>query len=410
MLGRSPSIAIIGSALYGNQGAAAMLVTSLQELSKTYPNAEFSLLSLYPELDHQKNKFRNLTVYNAKPLYLTFVIIPLAVCWKILPFLRHLFTRNNSLRALAEADIILDQGGITFVDGRGAFLIYNVASLLPGVVMSRKIIKCSQAIGPFKNFTNRLAAKYFLPRMYHIFARGNQTALYLKTLGLTNFSVAADYSFLLQTLPKERAKVDKLFKQLKVIPGDKLVGISPSSVVDKKCHKLGIDYPEVLISFIEWLSKNGYNTIIIPHSVRKDGKLHNNDLPLARQLFNAVKIKKDVQLIEENMSPAELRYIISKCGLLVASRFHAMVSGLASGVPTIVIGWSHKYQEVIDMFDVSISSIAYTNLTNDKLQTTFQETYQIRSNLRKKLNQSMESVIKSAQNNTSVILEAIEQE
>jgi len=35
---------------------------------------------------------------------------------------------------------------------------------------------------------------------------------------------------------------------------------------------------------------------------------------------------------------------------MVTSRFHAMVSGLATCTPTVVLGWSHKYREVLSDF------------------------------------------------------------
>ncbi len=42
--------------------------------------------------------------------------------------------------------------------------------------------------------------------------------------------------------------------------------------------------------------------------------------------------------------------IVKLLDLLITSRFHAMVFGLRLAVPTIVIGWSHKYFEVMMFF------------------------------------------------------------
>jgi polysaccharide pyruvyl transferase WcaK-like protein len=47
---------------------------------------------------------------------------------------------------------------------------------------------------------------------------------------------------------------------------------------------------------------------------------------------------------------AELRRLVADARVLVTSRFHAMISGLATATPTIVLGWSHKYREVLDLF------------------------------------------------------------
>lgn len=404
---QKPKIVIIGSSLYGNQGAAAMLMTSIQELSKPYPQAQFNLLSLYPTIDSQKNNFQNLGVTNAKPLYLGLVIIPLAIGWKFLPFARRLIVKNASVRALIEADVILDQGGITFVDGRGLFLIYNIASILPGLILGKKIVKCSQALGPFNHFTNRLTAKYFLPRMYHILARGDKTAEHLRTLGLSNFSVAADYSFLLEITANERANAERVYKDKGIKLDGKLIGISPSAVVNKKCQKLGIDYRLVLTELIDWLNTQGFGVIIIPHSLRRDGKKHNNDLPLAQDLYSRISNKKKVALVDADMTPGELRYIISKCDLFITSRFHAMVSSLATGVPPIVIGWSHKYQEVIDMFKIDSKAVAHDQLNLESLQKIVDEADTQADKIRQQLKNDLNRIQSSAGKNTAFIMKAI---
>ena len=76
--------------------------------------------------------------------------------------------------------------------------------------------------------------------------------------------------------------------------------------------------------------------------------------------------------------------------MLVASRFHAMVSGLAAGVPTMLVGWSHKYAEVLD----------YADLTDGNLRRLFErlerEENQVRRQLQKHLPTVVESSLKNA--------------
>jgi coenzyme F420 hydrogenase subunit beta len=47
-----------------------------------------------------------------------------------------------------------------------------------------------------------------------------------------------------------------------------------------------------------------------------------------------------------------LRALISRGDALVTSRFHAMISALATTTPVLVVGWSHKYAEVLREFDL----------------------------------------------------------
>ena len=50
--------------------------------------------------------------------------------------------------------------------------------------------------------------------------------------------------------------------------------------------------------------------------------------------------------------------------VLVTSRFHAMISGLATSTPTVVVGWSHKYREVLDDFGLSSLGLDSSALNN----------------------------------------------
>jgi colanic acid/amylovoran biosynthesis protein len=51
-------------------------------------------------------------------------------------------------------------------------------------------------------------------------------------------------------------------------------------------------------------------------------------------------------------SPFRLKAILGGARLVVASRYHAVVGALSSGVPTAVIGWAHKYEMLLTDFGV----------------------------------------------------------
>lgn len=404
---------IIGSALSGNKGAAAMLESSLQTLGGKYPDAEFVLLSMYPEEDAKLNVYPNLTILPASVQYIGLVLNPLALLYKILPPFRGLILKNKQLRAIKESDALLDQGGITFTDGRELFLLYNVASILPAIFVRTKVIKCAQALGPFNNPINKFVSKLILPKVSLIIARGQKTYEYLQTLNLNNVVLATDYAFSLDITQKDQSEGELVYKKSArgVNTKNKLkVGLSPSVVVKKKCETVGVDYVALMQWFVNDLIKQGYVVTLIPHSVRTGTtKSHNNDLPLCEVIYSGVEDKKSCVFINKEVSSQALRYIIGKTDLFVACRFHAMVSSLAMGVPTLVLGWSHKYMEILERFDVKEFGIDSRKLSQETLSESFETLLNEKDQTAKKLKQHLPEVRKLSLTHIQLIADTIEE-
>ncbi len=345
-------VAIIGSALSGNRGAAAMLEAAVQRLTERHPDVDITHLSMYPKADARLSSHANVTVLDASPLRLGVLLNSAALVTRILPFLRGPVDRAvPEVAALREADVLLDQGGITFVDGREKFLVYNVASILPALNTRTPVVKCAQALGPFQHTLNRWAARVYLPRVAAIVSRGAITHEHLEGLGLTNVERGADIAFTLEVTDADRAAaaaaVDGGF-----FDGGDVVGYSPSQVLRAAAERAGQDYVAEAAAHIDAITTElGRPVLVVAHSYRPDAtKLHNNDAPVCRDIVARVARPEMVHFADAELSPGALRVLIGQCDAFVASRFHAMVSSLATGVPTLVLGWSHKYREVLEMF------------------------------------------------------------
>ena len=388
-----PHVTIIGSALSGNKGAAAMLESAMQTLDEKVGDVDVTLLSMYPAEDAAQNHYPNLEIVPAAPRQLGVTINLLALLYFLLPPLRSLLRqRSRAIRALTSSQVLLDQGGITFTDGREKFLLYNVASILPALFVKTPVFKCAQAIGPFEGRINRTVSKVFLPKSHTIVTRGRITHEYAEGLGLRNLVAGADYAFSLEMDGTERDAVARLV-DLSFFDGREVVGICPSVVMQKKVDAAGGDYAAIIAEFIETLQARGRRVALIPHSVRTGtDKTHNNDLPLCRDIFGRLSSKENVLFVDRELSSQQLRWLIGQCDLFVASRFHAMVSSLAMAVPTVVIGWSHKYREVLEMFDVEEWAFGSDQLTPAYLAERFAELEERRDEVKAKLDENLPTV------------------
>ena len=365
-----PHISIIGSALSGNKGAAAMLESSIHTLSTRIPGVRFTLFSMYPTEDREQNRYENLDIVPASPRQLGVTINTLALLYRILPPLRGLLRRRSrAIAALASSSVLLDQG--TFTDGREKFLLYNVASILPALNVKTPVFKCAQAVGPFENPINRRAAKTFLPKVATLTTRGRITHEYAESLGLGNLLAGADYAFSLELDGSEASSAAETI-DLSFFDSGTVVGGSPSVVLQKKVDAAGGDYIANIVSFVDAMTASGRKVLIVPHSVRTGtDKTHNNDLPLCREIASRIDSPDSVLSLDREYDSQVLRYLIGRCDFFVASRFHAMVSSLAMSVPTLVIGWSHKYEEVLEMFELSEWAFGHSALTPEYLLERF---------------------------------------
>lgn len=359
-------------AFSGNKGASGMAKALIQNLRDLDRDARFHVLSYYPAADRKKVFPADVEIVDGSPR--TVLIRVFASCWAYCCRLLRLpgsWYLRGAMKTLGTCDLWIDAAGISFVDGREKFTIFNLLSIFPALATRRKIVKAAQAMGPFEHKINRMLARWVLPRLALIVARGDQTAHYLEPLHLENVARYSDVAFSLRCTGEDAERVSPLLPPPE--NRTKLVGISPSQVVYSLCAKRGIPYLPVLREFIRQCAAEGFACVVFPHSARQNSdKRHNNDLPVLRELRALLPENDAIFWVDRELSDCELRMLIGKLDFLVASRFHAIISAMSTGVPTVVIGWSHKYAEVLSAFDLEQYCIGYADLSEENLQQKFQ--------------------------------------
>ena len=363
-------VATLGAALSANKGAASMLYAVVQNLPEYLGQCSFDVLTTYPDADASEPTPGDIRLVSATPM-VTLVMFPLALLVWALAKLRlptRWLMRVPAMRAIADADVVVDLAGISFSDGRGIpTLGYNVLMTSIPLLLGRPVVKASQALGPFRDRANRLAARAVLPHVTTICARGASTEANLAELGLANVVRAADLAFTMHDSPQARQRMESRLKGL-----ERPVAVLPSSVVHEYCERTGIDYPGVMASFIDRLAVDGHHVLLAPHSARPGaGAGRMNDLPVCRTIYDRLATPQSCTFVDKNLAPDELRALIGASVITVTSRFHAMISALATATPVMVVGWSHKYQEVLDDVGVEGCAIDYPSLTVEELALRF---------------------------------------
>lgn len=362
-----PTVVTLGAAYSANKGAAAMVQALVDQLPRRFGPTRIVAVSTHPAGDRRDYARGGIDVEVAsqRPLELAVIQVPLAMIIGLLRLVRlpwRWVCRPTALRAIADADVIADISGISFVDGRRfPVLVYNALLVMVPLLLGRPVVKCSQAMGPFKTAINKRLARLVLPRLRAICPRGSATEQHLRELGLTNLTPAADLAFTMAVPDDVRARVRARLAETSAGP---YLVVAPSQVVDTYCRQHDIDYRTIMADFIDAAAeRTGHTVVMIAHSAQTDaGVNHMNDLPLCREIYGRLREPGRVVFFDESLLPTELRAIIAEGSLLVTSRFHAMISALTENTPLLVIGWSHKYAEVLAPFGLEEYALTYADL------------------------------------------------
>lgn len=329
-----PVVLLTGSYLSQNMGAAAMTIVAHDRLSRL--GYEPVLLAKYPEDDRTFAGRYGVRLQAANQFVYTFIVIPFLVL--LLPF--PTFRRMIRTTWFHDAALCYDLGGITFASSRGSSgFVINLTWLLLGLLLDVPVVKGSQAMGPFDRWYLR-AVLPLLRRARLVHARGMDTLNHLHRAGVRT-RLTPDIAFLL--LPETT-----------VAPEPGFVALVPSSVVRQRYDgKMGEGaYVALFAELARHLIRRGKRVVVLAHSYRDADTENSNDWPLCRKLAELVN-EAGLTLHESpGCTPGELKFVLGQAEAVITSRFHGMVAALSMGVPVLVTSWSHKYREVLAMFDL----------------------------------------------------------
>jgi polysaccharide pyruvyl transferase WcaK-like protein len=397
-----PVMSIVGLTVTGNKGAESMLLAIMAEMERRVGRCRFDLVTVYPDQDRRAPLPENLRLVPGRPLTMLGVVLPLSLLLRPLLGLRpvrRLLRRHGVFRSFLDADLILDSSGVAFVDGRGwPMLAFNLSLCVPPKLLGKPVIKLAQALGPFRRPFNRRLARWALGKVDVVIGRGEITGEHLRELGLTGAHVCTDTAFLMPVGEDDEREAERRLPPS--APGRRRVGVSPSVVVDDYCRSRGLDYAGTLARFIEHAHGRGFDVVLVPHSIRRDARRRkNNDLLICREVVARFGGSVPVTSIDEELTAPALRALIGRMDLFLASRFHAMVSALAAGVPTLLIGWSHKYREVMRQFDVEEWALGYEQVSAEEVIDRFDRLLREERDVRERIVGHLEEVRASAGRN-----------
>lgn len=322
---QAPVFVEVGGTNFVNKGAELMMLAIWERLSRINPPCRIVLrpeargfrqayqLGIYRKLAVRKLGFmRNLPAY----------VVP------------RVLQRRFLLVNESDIDAYLDASGFAYSDQWGVQPALKLLHLAQRYKKADKqVILLPQAFGPFRNEQLRRVLCLALNRVDLVFARDRLSLEFVQGLGTftAEVALAPDFTNLLEgKLPQ---KFHLSTPTVCIIPNYRML--------DKTNEHLGQKYLAFLEDIIKYLYSQQVDFFILIHESAKDRLI-------VQALSEATGRQMNV-ICERN--PIYIKGIISQCLATIGSRYHGLVSALCQGIPSLGVGWSHKYEMLFEDYN-----------------------------------------------------------
>jgi polysaccharide pyruvyl transferase WcaK-like protein len=163
----------------------------------------------------------------------------------------------------------------------------------------------------------------------------------------------------------------------------RIIGISTSHQIIRQ-WKGEEGYVDSIINLCRHISQTcDMSIVLIPNEVQPMSDF--NDITVSLEIQDILKNEDiRVEIIDSaHMSSTELKNVIASCEVVIASRYHSCVAALSSGVPTLVVGWHYKYEELLHWYGQDKWGIPTDDCTSEKLISTFDSFWESRDESKK---------------------------
>jgi polysaccharide pyruvyl transferase WcaK-like protein len=286
-----------------------------------------------------------------------------------------------------DVDIVLDASGFAFSDSWGAAPAKRLTLKMAARRRERaKLVLLPQAFGPFNDpqvasWTRKLARRAEI-----IYARDAQSYDAMAEIPGVDSKLRTAPDFTIGVASASTAGIEIPPKCVAIVPNARML--------DK--GGFGAAYLAFLERVVERVTSAGLLPVFVLHDAHEDRRVIEQVGSHGRRL----------QVIEHH-DPRVLKGVLGKAHMTIGSRFHALVGALSQGVPTIGLGWSHKYEALFadfgcpelllkDVHDVEKLDAVLRGLVNSASRESYKASLGKAAGAMKKNNETMWREVEAA--------------
>ena len=379
------NVLILG-AHFVNKGAEAMLLTVRQELGRRLDNptfwfANFPLHTKPREAELARESGFRLFAPESLPGQAASLGYGMVSQWSVLRAAMTSPVGAFIVRHMRAMDAVVDASGFAFGDTWGLGPVRRTLPVV-GVCAARKkpFVFLPQAWGPFTQPALAQAVRALCRRAALVYARDERSRGYLAEVmdrPAEEIELSPDIAFRFRGAEPETGAAE--LARLGLTTEDRhLIGLAPNMRVYERSAGIGLDnaYVSALVKTARYCAgKLGARVVLIPHETKYHSPDAKDDRYLCRLVADQFSSTGVVAPMTGEYSAAVIKSVIGHVGLLIGSRFHSIVAALSQRVPTVVLGWSHKYTELMRLFDLEEYVVDHASLNDSDLARLIEQAW-----------------------------------
>lgn len=304
-------IALSGYYGFDNAGDEALLSAITSTIQQQEADCDFVVFSGQPDHTIQMHGIR--AVYYMNPL--------------------------TMIKELAGTDLLISGGGSIFQDVTSSrSLAYYIAVVALARSLRVPVIFYAQGVGPINRPFNRYLMRLVANRVNMITVRDEDSAQYLKDLGITRppVTITADPVFSLQPGKSEREKARFILDQAGLSDRPQVgVALRNWSALDFRMNDLA--------RLLDEFAQQGYRVVFIPLAFPED-------VEAGRRV--AALMKQESCCLEQQFTSLEHLALIGQMDLMIGMRLHALIFAANQGVPFAGISYDPKIDAFLQQFSL----------------------------------------------------------
>jgi len=308
-----------------NKGAEMMLLAVIDRLKKEFPNAKLAMTTADPyEKRASLGLYQKISKYRFRlQLGNLGALIPKSV------------RDEYGLMLDSEVDAIIDVSGFIHGDQlQGWRSTLMARESVHWKKASKAVVLLPQSFGPFESEERKRAINTIVANSDIVYARDKFSYNHIQEATSkperAKIFLSPDITILLEGRKPEYFDPKKY--QIAIIPNDAMINHTSEAIAE--------NYKKFIAYCIKKLREKNYKPFLLLHEQKFDA------------IFADIikkETNKEIDMIIEDDARL-IKGILANCHAVISSRFHALVSSLSQGIPTLGTGWSHKYQTLFESY------------------------------------------------------------